>query len=135
MTRPREAFGAKRRAVVGQYSAHRDPERGEVGHDYAQEGDGAGPAFVRLHLREVLARQFEGWDINRAWVSDVIYLSTVEGWLYLAVIMDLASRQIVGWSMGHRLHADLVCQGTKGELLAAQTGAGADPAFRPRQPG
>jgi transposase InsO family protein len=57
-----------------------------------------------------LGRRFEGWDINRAWVSDITYLSTIEGWLYLAVVMDLASRRIVGWSMSDRLHADLVCQ-------------------------
>jgi transposase InsO family protein len=37
----------------------------------------------------VLERRFEGWDINRAWVSDITYLSTIEGWLYLAVVMDL----------------------------------------------
>ena len=58
----------------------------------------------------VLVRRFEGWQINRAWVSDITYLRTVEGWLYLATVMDLASRRIVGWSMSHRLHADLVCQ-------------------------
>jgi transposase InsO family protein len=58
----------------------------------------------------VLARRFDGWNINRAWVSDITYLSTGEGWLYLAVVMDLASRRIVGWSMSARLHADLVCQ-------------------------
>ena len=58
----------------------------------------------------VLVRRFEGWQINRAWVSDITYLSTVEGWLYLATVMDLASRRIVGWSMSHRLHADRVCQ-------------------------
>jgi putative transposase len=58
----------------------------------------------------VLERRFEGWDINRAWVSNITYLSTIEGWLYLAVVMDLASRRIVGWSMSDRRHADLVCQ-------------------------
>ncbi len=58
----------------------------------------------------ILVRRFDGWDINRAWVSDISYVSTLEGWLYLAVIMDLASRRIVGWSMSHRMHADLVCQ-------------------------
>jgi len=61
----------------------------------------------------VLARQFDGWQINRAWVTDISYVSTLEGWLYLAVVMDLASRRIVGWSMGDRLHADLVCQALK----------------------
>ena len=58
----------------------------------------------------VLERRFDGWNINRAWVSDITYLSTDEGWLYLAVVMDLASRRIVGWSMSDRLQADLVCQ-------------------------
>jgi len=58
----------------------------------------------------VLERRFDGWTINRAWVSDITYLSTGEGWLYLAVVMDLASRRIVGWSMSDRLHAELVCQ-------------------------
>jgi putative transposase len=58
----------------------------------------------------VLARRFDGWDLNRAWVADITYLSTAEGWLYLAVVMDLASRRIVGWSMSDRLHAELVCQ-------------------------
>jgi transposase InsO family protein len=61
----------------------------------------------------VLARRFNGWQINSAWVADISYLSTLEGWLYLAVVMDLASRRIVGWSMSHRLHADLVCQALK----------------------
>jgi putative transposase len=61
----------------------------------------------------VLARQFDGWAINRAWVCDITYLHTGEGWLYLAVVMDLASRRIVGWSMSPRLHADLVCRALK----------------------
>jgi len=61
----------------------------------------------------VLERRFDGWDINRAWVSDITYCSTVEGWLYLAVVMDLASRRIVGWSMSDRLETDLVCQALK----------------------
>ena len=58
----------------------------------------------------VLDRRFAGWVINRAWVADITYLSTREGWLYLAVVMDLASRRIVGWSMSERMQAALVCQ-------------------------
>jgi transposase InsO family protein len=45
---------------------------------------------------------------NEAWVSDITYIRTVEGWLYLCVIMDLYSRNIVGWSMGDRLKKELV---------------------------
>ena len=61
----------------------------------------------------VLNRRFDGWQINRAWVGDITYLATHEGWLYLAVIMDLASRRIVGWSLSARIQADLVCQALK----------------------
>jgi transposase InsO family protein len=61
----------------------------------------------------VLERRFDGWDLNRAWVSDITYCSTVEGWLYLAGVMDLASRRSVGWSMSDRLEADVVCQALK----------------------
>ena len=45
---------------------------------------------------------------NRTWVTDITYIRTHEGWLYLAVVMDLFSRQIVGWSMGARMETELV---------------------------
>jgi len=57
-----------------------------------------------------LDRRFEGWTVNRAWVADITYVATVEGWLYLAVVMDLASRRIVGCSMSDRIKAELVCE-------------------------
>lgn len=46
--------------------------------------------------------------VNRVWVSDITYIPTGQGWLYLAGIMDLYSRRIVGWAMGEHLDADLV---------------------------
>jgi len=58
----------------------------------------------------LLARRFEGWQPNQAWVSDITFIATDEGWLYLAAILDLSSRRIVGWSMSERMQADLVCQ-------------------------
>jgi len=51
----------------------------------------------------VLDRQFEVNSPNRAWVADITYISTEEGWLYLAVIMDLYSRRIVGWNTADRI--------------------------------
>jgi putative transposase len=57
-----------------------------------------------------LDRRFDNWLPNRAWVADLTYIATAEGWLYLAVIMDLASRRIVGWSMSERMKAGLVCE-------------------------
>jgi transposase InsO family protein len=61
----------------------------------------------------VLARRFDGWQINRAWVADITYIATAEGWLYLAAVMDLHSRRVVGWSIRDRLQADLVCDALK----------------------
>ena len=58
----------------------------------------------------VLDRRVGGWRVNQAWVADITYVGTGEGWLYLACVMDLASRRIVGWSMSERITADLVCQ-------------------------
>ena len=57
-----------------------------------------------------LNRRLDGWQVNQAWVADITYIATDEGWLYLACVMDLASRKIVGWSMRERMKADLVCQ-------------------------
>jgi len=57
----------------------------------------------------VLDRRFDGWLPDRAWVADITYLRTDEGWLYLACVMDLGSRRIVGWSMRDHMRASLVC--------------------------
>jgi transposase InsO family protein len=56
----------------------------------------------------LLNRQFAVAQPNRVWSSDITYIATDEGWLYLAVILDLFSRQIVGWSMKPHMKTDLV---------------------------
>ena len=55
-----------------------------------------------------LERQFQHDEPDHAWVTDITYIRTHEGWLYLAVVLDLYSRQVVGWSMGSRIDTDLV---------------------------
>ncbi len=55
-----------------------------------------------------LARQFDVATPNQAWVTDITYIRTHEGWLYLAVVLDLFSRQVVGWSMQSRIDRELV---------------------------
>ena len=55
-----------------------------------------------------LDRQFSSDRANRHWVSDMTYVRTAQGWLYLAVVLDLYSRAIVGWAMHHRMHQALV---------------------------
>lgn len=57
-----------------------------------------------------LARQFRVAAPNRVWAADMTYLWTGEGWLYLAVVLDLYSRRVVGWSMGKRLNQALAQQ-------------------------
>jgi putative transposase len=72
----------------------------------------------------ILDRRFDGWPPYRAWVADLTYIATVQGWLYLAVIMDLASRRIVGWSMSSRMKADLVCQALRSAYGQRRSTAG-----------
>ena len=57
----------------------------------------------------VLARQFERPLPNQAWVCDITYIRTRSGWLYLAAVLDLHSRKIVGWAMAAGMPATLVC--------------------------
>lgn len=56
----------------------------------------------------LLNREFNPGRPNQAWASDITYIWTAEGWLYLAVVMDLYSRTIVGWSMAERMTRQLV---------------------------
>ena len=62
------------------------------------------PVFDNL-----LQQDFSATAPNQKWAGDITYLWTDEGWLYLAVIIDLFSRQVIGWSMSERMTADLAC--------------------------
>lgn len=55
-----------------------------------------------------LQRDFTAPAPNRKWVTDITYLATAQGWVYLAVVLDLFSRKVVGWSIGHSLATELV---------------------------
>ncbi len=63
---------------------------------------------VSMVAPNTLDRQFEVGHPNQAWVTDFTYIRTHEGWLYLTIVLDLFSRQIVGWSMKSNPRADLV---------------------------
>ena len=60
-------------------------------------------------FENVLNRQFQVNKPNHAWVTDITYVRTHEGWLYLTVMIDLFSRKVVGWDMSSRMKADSVC--------------------------
>ena len=55
-----------------------------------------------------LQQQFDVDQPDRSWVTDISYIRTYEGWIYVAVVLDLFSRQVVGWSMQSRMETDLV---------------------------
>lgn len=57
----------------------------------------------------VLKRDFATTKLDQKWVQDITYIRTQEGWLYLAVVLDLHSRAVIGWAMDQRMKASLVC--------------------------
>jgi Integrase core domain len=63
--------------------------------------------------QNLLDRQFTMATPNRGWVTDITYLWTLEGWLYLAVIIDLFSRRVVGWSLSERLERGIALDALK----------------------
>ena len=54
-----------------------------------------------------LQRQFDVTAPNRVWLTDITYIRTHGGWLFLAAVLDLFSRQVIGWSMGSRIDREL----------------------------
>ena len=71
-----------------------------------------------------LDRQFNVNHPNQCYVGDITYIDTDEGWLYLAVWIDLYSRMIVGWSMQDHMKSELVCDALKMAIGARQTAPG-----------
>jgi putative transposase len=62
----------------------------------------------RLRVENLVKQDFQTSDPNKLWVSDITYIATLEGWLYLAVTLDVFSRKVIGWAFSERLTDDLV---------------------------
>jgi transposase InsO family protein len=79
----------------------RQPKRRRVSTTNSNHGDPIAP--------NLLARQFDvnGVGVNRIWLSDITYIPTREGWLYLATVLDLGSRRCVGWAMRDTMEVEL----------------------------
>jgi putative transposase len=75
-------------------------------------------------FNNVLDRQFDVQKPDQVYVGDITYLWTQEGWLYLAVVIDLFSRKVVGWSIGSRMKAQLVCDALRMAVWQRRPGAG-----------
>jgi transposase InsO family protein len=83
--------------------------------------DSSHPLPVASNLLE---QQFCVEKPNTRWSADITYLWTGEGWLYLAVVLDLYSRRVVGWSLQDTLDRSLVLNALQGALLQRKPGAG-----------
>lgn len=72
----------------------------------------------------LLNREFSAALPNQKWVSDITYIDTAEGWLFLSAILDLYSRRVVGWAMAEQMDADLVGNALQMARLLRQPPAG-----------
>src|SRR5438132_1762696 len=78
-------------------------------------GQGAAPNLIK---------ELEPSAPDQVWASDITYVATLEGWLYLAVILDLFSRRVVGWKLGESLEAELVVTALRNALVLRQPDEG-----------
>ena len=82
----------------------------------------------------LLARHFgpENLTLDTTWAGDITYVRTWEGWAYLATVIDLASRRVVGWAMADHMEASLVCDAMRMALAARRPAARTVVSFGPR---
>jgi putative transposase len=78
--------------------------RSQTGYAKRKYKNGGMPSVVAPNH---LQRKFDVTEPNKVWVTDITYLRTYEGWLYLALVIDLFSRQVIGWSMSSRIDKEL----------------------------
>lgn len=72
----------------------------------------------------ILNREFEASRPNQKWATDITYIPTDQGWLYLAGVIDLCSRKIVGWSMADHMKVDLISNALKMAIARRRPEAG-----------
>ena len=74
--------------------------------------------------KNIVQQKFNVIDKNKIWLSDITYIMTKEGWLYLAVVMDLWSRRIIGYSIDNKMDTGLVLQALKRAIKTRDIKAG-----------
>ena len=65
----------------------------------------------------LLGQAFESAQPDQIWLADITYISTAEGWLYLAAVLDMFSRRVVGWALSDSLHRQLAIDALQMALL------------------
>jgi putative transposase len=110
---------------VGRYKTRKLMEEAEVWVRHRKKFKVTTDSNHKLPLyKNVLDRDFYVENPDQVYVSDITYIWTQEGWLYLAVVIDLFSRKVVGWSMGSRMKANLVCDALKMAIWQRKPAAG-----------
>ena len=71
----------------------------------------------RERSQNILGREFDRQRSNEVWTGDITYIRTEEGWLYLAAVMDIYSRKVIGWQLDKNLNSDLVERALKNALI------------------
>ncbi len=79
--------------------------RAQIGHKHRPGRHGTKPSIVAANQLE---QKLDVAEPDQVWVTDITYIRTYEGWLYLAVVIDLYARKVVGWSMNSRMRSSLV---------------------------
>jgi len=64
---------------------------------------------AKITAEDLIGRQFQPAELDVCWAGDITYVWTWEGWMYLATVIDLASRRVVGWAIADHMRAELVC--------------------------
>ena len=90
----------------------------------AKRPSGEKRASKRESAADLVGRRFEAGGPNMAWFADITCVKTRQGWLYLALVMDIWSRRIVGWSMGPNITAELADEALKMALARRNTPEG-----------
>jgi len=98
--------------------------RAQIGYKRRPGSHGGKPSLV---VDNTLDRQFDVDAPDRIWITDITYIRTLEGFAYLAVIIDLYSRRVVGWAMQSRQTTDVVLQAADGGMETEAEEPGADP--------
>jgi transposase InsO family protein len=75
-------------------------------------------------VQDLVQRQFDATEPNQLWLSDITYIRTWEGWLYLAVILDANSRKVVGWALADHMRTELVTAALQMALISRRPAPG-----------
>lgn len=120
-----ESCRTQRRAQAGRPSDALSPHQGKTKRKFKTSTTSQ---HARLKAANLVEQNFDVPTPNTLWASDITYLPTAEGWLYLAVTLDLFSRKVVGWAFSNRLTDDLTLSALA--MATRQRPGGTDASFR-----